>query len=173
MCGAGDILSFPDDGPLDDSAILAELDRLRNNDFIVRNAAVPSIAVPVPFDAAILLDRIRTQVDTWPSKKLLDPAFAAQLDRYLVAAADAYRRNEPKVGKEHIELLRKMLEREHKYLDHDDEDNDDTPEHKTATRLTIDRLAARVLDFDLRYVLKRMEKEHEHDHDESDRRKER
>jgi hypothetical protein len=54
-------------------------------------------------------------------------------------------------------------------LDHDDEDNEDTAEHKAATRLTIDRLAARVLDFDLRYVLKRTE----HEHEEGDRKKER
>jgi DNA-binding FrmR family transcriptional regulator len=52
-----------------------------------------------------------------------------------------------------------LLEHEHKYLDHDDEDNDDMAEQKAATRLTIDRLAARVLDFDLRYVLKRTEPE--------------
>jgi len=173
MAGVGDILNFPDDGPLDDSVIVAELDRLRDNDFIARNAAVPMIAVPSPFDAAVLLDRIRTQVDTWSGKQLLDPAYAVQLDRYMVAAANAYRGNQPKIGKEHIESVRKLLEHEHRFLDHDDEDNDDTAEHKAATRLAIDRLAARVLDFDLRYVLKRIEKEHEHDHDEGDRRKER
>ena len=139
--------------------------------FVGRNVAVPAITVPAPFDAAILLDRIRTQVATWPGKQLLDPAFATQLDRSMVAAANAFRNNQPKAGKEHIESLRKLLDHEHKYLDHDDEDNDDTAEHKAATRLTIDRLAARVLDFDLRYVLKRTEKEH--DHDEGDRRKER
>jgi hypothetical protein len=90
----------------------------------------------------------------------------------MVAAANAYRNNQPKVGREQIESLRKMLDREHKYLDHDDEDNEDTPEHKHATRLTIDRLAARVLDFDLRYVLKRTERGHEHEHGDGDRRKE-
>jgi hypothetical protein len=91
----------------------------------------------------------------------------------LGAAVESFRRNQSKAGREHIETLRRLLEHEHKYLDHDDEDNDDTPEHKAATRLTIDRLAARVLDFDLRYVLKRTEKEHEQDHDESFHRKER
>lgn len=161
--------TYAGDGPHGD--VEQQFNALRQKDFVSRYATLPTIAVPAPFDAAVLLDNIRAHVATWPSKQLLDPAFAAQLDRYLVAAADAYRRNEPKVGKEHIELLRKMLEREHKYLDHDDEDNDDTAEHKAATRLTIDRLAARVLDFDLRYVLKRMEKEHEYDHDEGDRKK--
>jgi hypothetical protein len=170
---SGDIFGFPDDGPDESSAIFAQLDQLRKNDFIVRNAVVPTIAVPNPFDAAALLDRIRAQVDTWPSKQLLDTAFAAKLDSNLVAAANAYRLNNSKAGKEQIESVRKLLNHEHNYLDHDDEDNDDTPEHKTATRLTIDRLAARVLDFDLRYVLKRMEKEHEHDHDDGDHKKER
>ena len=160
-------------GPTEQSAIKSELKLLEDNDFVSRNAAVPTVTVPVPFDAAVLLGNIRTHVATWPSKQLLDPAFLTQIDRYLVAAADAYRLNQPKAAKEHINTLRRLLERDHQYLDHDDEDNEDTPEHKHATRLSIDRLAARVLDFDLRYVLKRMEHEHEHEHGEGDRRKER
>ncbi len=149
--------------------VVKQFQAMRKNNFVPRNAAVPTIAVPVPFDAAVLLDRIRTHVATWPSKQLAEPAYAAQLDRYLVAAANAYRLNNAKAGKEHIETLRKMLAKEHRYLDHDDEDNDDTEERKAHTRFTIDRLAARVLDFDLRYVLKRIE----HDHEEGDRKKER
>lgn len=166
---AGEVFGFPDDGPLNDSAILAELNQLRDNNFIVRNAAVPTIAVPVPFDADILLERIRTHVATWPSKQLLDSAYAAQLDRYLVAAIDAYRLNNTKAGREHIVTLRKMLAKEHHQVDHDDEDDDDGEERRSATRFSIDRLAARVLDFDLRYVLKRME----HEHNDGERKKER
>jgi hypothetical protein len=164
--GFGDMgPSFADEGPRDE--IVNQLVVLQKNDFVPRNAAVPTIAVPNPFDAAVLVDRIRSHVATWPRQQLLDPAFAVQLDRRLISAADAYRLNNAKAGKEHIKKIRELLEHEHKYLDHDDEDNDDTPEHKAATRLTIDRLAARVLDFDLRYVLKRME----HEHEEGERRK--
>lgn len=162
LTGENEIFGFPDDGPLQDSAVFAELNQLRDNDFVRRNAVVPTIAVPVPFDAAVLLDRIRTHVATWPGKQLLDPAFAAQLDRYMVAAAEAYRLNNTKAGRENIMTVRKLLAKEHHNLDHD-EDDDDTEEHKTATRLTIDRLAARVLDFDLRYVLKRTGKEKDDD----------
>lgn len=159
-----EIFGFPDDGPLQDSAVFDELNRLRDNDFVRRNAAVPTIVVPVPFDAAILLDCIRTHVATWPSKQLLDPALATQLDRYLVSAADAYRRNQLKAGKEHIETLREMLKREHKELDHDDDENgthtERNDDHRATTqRILIDRLAARILDFDLKYVLKRTERE--------------
>ena len=157
---------FSGEGPDPSKTDIArQMQVIEQNDYISRNIAAPLVIVPNPYDAAIVLDRIRTHVATWPAKQLVDSVFASQLDRYLGAAAESFRRNQSKAGKENIDTIRKMLEREHKYLDHDDEDNDDTPEHKAATRLTIDRLAARVLDFDLRYVLRRTEHE-------GDRRKE-
>ncbi len=155
LSGDAPVHGWSGEGPPEDSAIIQQLHEIETHDFVPRNAAVPTIAVPVPFDAAVLLDRIRAHVATWPGQQLADPAFAAQLDRYLVAAADAYRLNNAKGGKEHIATLRKMLAKEHHNLDHDDEGDDDTEERKTSTQLSIDRLAARVLDFDLRYVLKR------------------
>ncbi|MBI5891354.1 MAG: hypothetical protein HZB47_11865 [Nitrosomonadales bacterium] len=171
LSGHAPVSMYPGEGPTGDLG--KELETIEQNDFVSRPAAVPTIAVPAPFDAALLLDRIRAEMQTWPAKQLLDPAFAAQLDRYLVAAAEAYRLNNIKAGKEHIDTLRKLLERDHKHLDHDDEDNDDPDERKAATHLSIDRLAARVLDFDLRYVLKRTEHGHEHEHKEGDHGKER
>jgi hypothetical protein len=142
------------------SDIGKEMAKITNNDFIPYNVAAPLIIVPNQFDAAIVLDRIRTHVATWPGKQLVvDAAYAAQLDRYLGAATESFRLNQPKAGREHIHTIRKMLAKEHHHVDQDDEDNDDTDERKTATRFTIDRLAARVLDFDLRYVLKRTEPE--------------
>jgi hypothetical protein len=169
--GDAPVHGWSGEGPDESSEIYNQIEQIIQNNFVPRNVAVPAIAVPVPYDAAVLLDSIRARMLAWTGKQLLNPTFATQLDRYIVAAADAYRRNQSKGGREHIESLRKLLEQEHRYLDHDDEDHDDTDEHKTATRFTIDRLAARVLDFDLRYVLKRSE--HEHEHEEGDRRKER
>lgn len=168
--GDSEITIWSDEGPIGE--IGSQLKQIQNSDYISRPAIVPSIAIPFPFDASILLERIRIEVQTWPIKQLLDATYVAQLDRYLVAAVTAYRNNQTKVAQEQIEALRKLLAKEHHYLDNDDEDNDDIAEHKAATTQSIDRLAARVLDFDLRYVLQRMEKEHEHHHDEGDRRKE-
>jgi hypothetical protein len=153
--GDSSVLTLPDEGPVGE--VGDQLEQLVQNDFVSRPAAIPAIAVPTPFDASILLDRIRTEMNGWPAKQQLDPAYAAQLDRHMVAAADAYRLSNAKAGKEHIKTIRKMLAKEHHNLDHDNEGDEDTEEHKAATRFTIDRLAARVLDFDLRYVLKRME----------------
>jgi hypothetical protein len=160
MDGIGEVLGFPDEGPVKDSAVLDELNRLRDNDFITRPAAVPTIAVPTPFDAAVLLERIQTQMHIWIGMQLLDAAFSAQLDRSFQSAISAYRLNQPKVGKKQIQTMRELLKKEHADADRED-DNDDRGEkgdhvdkNKTQ-RALIDKLAARILDFDLKYVMKR------------------
>jgi hypothetical protein len=153
-----DVFGFPDEGPVDDSDVLDELNRLRDNDFITRPAAVPMIALPTPFDPAVTLERIQAQVHTWISMSLLDSAFSAQLDRPFQSAISAYRLNQPKVGKKQIQTMREMLKKEHIDADRED-DRDDKGEgddkNKTQ-RALIDKLAARILDFDLKYVTKRM-----------------
>lgn len=128
------------------------------NNVVRRRLAVPTIAVPAPFDAAVLLDRIQAQMHTWIGMNLLDATFSSQLDRYLTAAADAYRRNQPKAAKEDIEKVREMLKKEHPDLGRDEEHESDQSQEKNDDRKSamIDRLAARILDFDLKYVTKRM-----------------
>ena len=131
---------------------------LISNNFVPRPAAVPTIAVPNPFNAAILLGSIQTQMHAWIGMQLLDATFSSQLDRYLTAAADAYRHNQPNAAKEHIQTLRRMLKKEHEDLGRDEEHESDKSQEKNDDKKAamIDRLAARVLDFDLKYVLKRM-----------------
>lgn len=146
--GRTPVLMFVDGGPT--GKIKNQLKDLRRNNFVSRAVAVPAIAVPKTFNAAVLLERIRSHVSTWSGMKLLDPAFAAQLDRHMAAASRAFKRNQPQTGRENIDSLRKLLEHEHGNLDRDAGNAGD----KSAT--SIDRLAARVLDFDLQYVLERM-----------------
>ncbi|MDH2917585.1 MAG: hypothetical protein PXX73_00110 [Sideroxydans sp.] len=163
-------LGFPGFAP--DGEVLELGERLHENDFIPGVAAAPMIAVPSPYSAAILIDRIRSHFNSWtampttgyngnvpPAAKinLLDATFASQLDRYLVAAAEAFRHNQSKVGRGHLETVRELLKKEHPDLERNDEASDDHDERKNTTRFTIDRLAARVLDFDVKYVLERSE----------------
>lgn len=159
MDGLGEVLGFPDEGPIEESAIKAELDRLRDNDFITRPAAVPMIAVPAPFDVAVLLERIQTQMHTWIGMQLIDATFSSQLDRYFQSAIGAYRLNQPKVGKQQIETMRALINKELPDLGRDEEhESDNTHEKSDAKKSTlIARLAALVLDFDLDYVTRRME----------------
>ena len=159
MDGMGDVLGFPDEGPVEDSAVFAELKRLRDNNFIARPAAVPTIPIPTPFDPAVVLERIQTHTHTWIAMQLLDPVFSAQLDRYFQSAISAYRLNQPKVGKKHIQTMRELIKKEQPEADRED-DKDDRGEkgddHDKNKRALIDKLAARILDFDLKYVTKRM-----------------
>lgn len=157
--GRAPVHGWSGEGPTDESAIDPQLRQIMRNNFVPHPVAVPAITVPSPFNAATLLESIQIQMHTWIGMQLLDATFSSQLDRYLTAAANAYRLNQPKAGKEHIQTLRKMLKKEHEDSDKDDEKEDGKHEGKhdnKSKRIPIDRLAARVLDFDLKYVLKRM-----------------
>lgn len=161
MEGVGAIFGYAGDGPAMDSTIRPELERLRKNDFITRPSAVPTIAVPTPFDPAVTLERIQTHMHTWIAMQLLDPAFSAQLDRYFQSAISAYRLNQPKVGKKQIQTMRELIKKEHADADREDDNDDrsqkgDHDDKNKNKRVLIDKLAARILDFDLKYVTKRM-----------------
>ena len=166
LSGGLALFGYPDDGPDEDSPIYEQIMKLRDNNFVVRPAAVPTISLPAVFDAAVVVDRIGEHVATWPGKQLADATLAAQLDAELVATANAYRANQPEVARDHIEILLDMIRREHKDIDREDDDeHDNTRAEKEQSRkattqpIRLDRLAARVLDFDLKYVLKRMKKD--------------
>jgi hypothetical protein len=159
MEGIGAVFGYAGSGPAEDSTILPELNRLQDNDFVPRNAAVPAIAVPNPFDAAVLLDRIQAQMHGWIGMKLLDATFSSLLDRSFQSAISAYRLNQPRVGKQEIQTMRELLKKEQPDLGRDEEHESDNSHEKNDDRKSalIDRLAARVLDFDLEYVTKRMD----------------
>ena len=120
---------------------------------------VPTIAVSNPFDAAVLLERIQTQTHSWIDKQLLDAAFSSQLDRSFQSAISACRLNQPRVGKQEIQTMRKLIEKEQPNMGRDEEHESDKNQEKNGDQKSalIDRLAARVLDFDLEYVTKRMD----------------
>ena len=134
---------------------------LLHNNFVRRSAAVPTISVTNPFDAAALLSSIQTQMHTWIGMNLLDATFSSQLDRYFQSAISAYRLNQPRVGKQQIEAMRELIRKEQPDMGRDEEHESDKNHEKKDDRKSalIDRLAARVLDFDLEYVTKRMGKD--------------
>ncbi len=179
--GDAELFWTEDEGP--QGEIGDELDRLEQSDYVQRSIAVPLIAVPTVFDPAIVVDRIRAHIATWPNfvttgyngnvppdKKifLIDSALATHFDAEMLAVATAYRANQPQVARDHMEILLDMIRREHKDIDRDDDDEHDNKraerdsDRKATTQpIRLDRLAARVLDFDLKYVLKRMKKDDE------------
>lgn len=156
--GNSPAIGFPDEGP--DGEISVQHQKLLQNDFVTRNAAIPSIAVPTPFDPAVTLERIQTQTHTWIVTQLLDATFSSQLDRYFQSAISAYRLNQPKVGKKQIQTMRELIKKEQPDADREDGNDDrgekgDHDDKNKTQRALIDKLAARILDFDLKYVMKR------------------
>jgi len=149
---------YDDEGPLPWSVVGNQLYVLETNNFVLRNVAAPTIAVLNPFDAAVLLESIQTQMHTWIDKQLLDATFSSQLDRSFQSAISAYRLNQPKVGKKEIQTMRELIKKEQPDLGRDEEHESNKGHEKNDDRKSqsalIDRLAARVLDFDLEYVTK-------------------
>lgn len=122
---------------------------------VPRLAAVPRIPAGQPFDPVLTLTGIQKHLNQdLVSLKLVDPVFASQLDRSLQAALDAAKLNNTRALKDHPKDLRRALKKEHDDVDKEDHDDDD--EGKPKKSGLIDKLAARVLDFDIKYVEKRV-----------------
>lgn len=142
---------FSGEGPDPASDISKQIQALYQNDFVARNAAVPAIAVPTPFDPAVTMERIQAQMHTWIAKQLIDPAFSSQLDRNFQSAADAYR-NQGQAGNGQIGRMLALLVQQYEELERGDEE---LVKKKSAVPAQIDKLAALVLYFDLKYVMQR------------------
>lgn len=150
------IQGFPDSGPDPESTVGKQFNELHSRDFVTRSAAAPRIPTGQPFDPTLTLAGIQKHLNqVLVSMKLVDPVFAAQLDLGLQAAIDAAKLNNTKALKEHLKDLRHALKKEHHDVDKEDDDKDDEDSKPKKSGL-IDKLAARVLDFDIKYIEKRI-----------------
>jgi len=148
--------SFPDQGPNMDSPVYEEFNLIISNDFVTRLAAVPRISVPTPFNAVVVLGGIQKHVkDDMASMQLIDPALLALIDRGLTQAIAAAQGGNTSSLRHEIMNLRQLLKQEHADVDKEETDSGDVEDDNKAKR-RITKLAARVLDFDLKYVEKRV-----------------
>ena len=151
-----DLGGFPDLGPSSDTPVGQQFSELmQNNESVRRFAAAPKIPNPTPFNAAVVLGGMQKHVkDDMASMQLIDPALAALVDRGLTQAiAAAQGGNTPSLLHE-IKSLRQLLKQEHADVDQDNDGDDDDKDKKPKPRIA--KLAAKVLDFDLKYVEKRI-----------------
>jgi len=120
--------------------------------------------VPSPFDAAIVINGIQSHIDTDLVKlKLIDPTFASELDRWLSAAIAAVSTGNLSAVRSDLDSAYALLEREHKGLEQGDEADGDSAGRDRGRSGLIDRLAAQVLAFDLKYVERRLFPDHDKD----------
>lgn len=137
-----------------DSAVAKQVAQLEDANFVSRNAAVPRIKVTTPFDASATLTGIKSHLDNdLATMKLVDPVLVSQLDRLLQAASDAANLGNTKAVRDDIKEARALLKKEHGDIDDDGDRDDDKKKSKSSS---IDWLAAKVLNFDLKYVERRL-----------------
>lgn len=128
---------------------------IEKNNFVGRPVAVPKIPIPNPFHAGPILEALQKHIkEDLVGIASLDASFAEQLDRSLATAVEAARRGNRDSLRAQLKDVRRMLKREHGDLD--DEDNADHEDDDKGHKKSIDKLAARVLDFDIKYVLKQV-----------------
>lgn len=159
--GATPVQGFPDAGPSPESAVGKQFKELKANDFVVRYAAVPLIPVPTPFDATAVLTSLQKHVkEDLVGMALVDPILVSKLDPLFVSAIESAQRGNAEGTRKTIKDIRHLLKREHEDVDKDedneDDDQDDKKKDKDKNKRLIDKLAAKVLDFDLKYVEKRV-----------------
>lgn len=158
--GLMSVLTYPDEGP--SGALVEFMEQggfLRKaSEGVLVPVAAPKIPVgQQPFDPVLTLTGIQKHLNQdLVSMKLVDPVFASQLDRGLQAALNAAKLNNTKALKDHLKDLRRALKKEHDDVDkeYDDKEDEDGKSKKSGS---IDKLAARVLDFDIKYVEKRLD----------------
>lgn len=174
--GAAPVSGYPDEGP--QGEIGDQLYRLEINNFVPRPAAVPTIPVtslltppggdtapglpgqpPAPINAGglspqsavLLLDMIRAEMSRWTGMKLIEPSLFTKLDQLVVSVTDALKLSDTQTAKNKLKDIQRLIKTLH--ADIDQESEGETDEEKPAA---LNKLAARVLNFNLKFVLKNL-----------------
>jgi len=158
--GVGQSSEYEDEGPDPESSeIEKQIGELEaTTRFVPRLAAAPMIPVPSPFDAAVTLERIQTHVHTWIEMKHLAPEFSVQLDLFFKEAIEAFRANQPRMGRPHLQNIRHLLKQAYADIENEAIADEQSSGNQGAQYKNgmISRLGARILDFNVKYVLKQL-----------------
>ena len=146
----------------------AKVAEIQAQDFLLVPVMAPIIAVPVPYSGPELARRIRNHVQTWPKYGHSSADALARLNRQFDVLIPALELNNKSAVRAAVLALRKECSDRHAGLD-DDRIEEDFDEHdagaqartaaekRAAPPVILDRVAARALLFNLRYLLQRIE----------------
>ncbi len=152
-----------------------KIDEIQDRDFVLVAVLAPVIEVPAPYNNAELARRLRSHVQTWPKYGHMSAGILDRVNRQfdvLIPALEA--NNKPAARGAVFELFKEVFSHHrglsHLKLDEDDEDQAATPlarlfvnpsavEARAPTpSVQLDRVAARSLAFNLKYLLARMQR---------------
>uniref|UniRef100_C6BL14 Uncharacterized protein n=2 Tax=Ralstonia pickettii TaxID=329 RepID=C6BL14_RALP1 len=151
---AGNAPNFPglgEDGFDPESALGRQLQQLVMHDYVDVWVAAPAISLTNPVNPTAVLTQLKTQVASWPSQKLIDQNVAATLDSQFQAALAALAQGNTQQAIQALRAARQMVSPFHR--EGQDEDEGPAEERRKEYGNKSSALAARVLQFDLRFLL--------------------
>lgn len=148
-----------------------KIDEIQDLDYVLVPVLAPVIPVPTPYIGAELARRIRTHIQTWLKYGHINADVLTRLNRQFDVLIPAMEINNKQTVRAAVAAIRKECADRNPGL-RDDSDGDEDDEHNStalprtpaqlsaAPALTLDRVAARALMFDLRYLMDRMDLGH-------------
>lgn len=154
-------------------ALTEQVAEVLSNDSVWVPVMLPAIVVPKPYDAAELSRRLKAHVSTWPESGLMDAAVWTALAPKLDALTAALGAKDNKAARAAAQAVLAQVRNHHAGVeesrgDEDDEANESksaerqlltargTLEKVSETMPPLNRVAARALTFNVRYLLERI-----------------
>lgn len=146
----------------------AKVDEIEAQDYLLVPVLAPVIPVPNPYNGAELARRLKAHVQTWLKYGHINADVLTRLNRQFDVLIPALEMNNKPAVRAAVAAMRKEGSDHQRELGDDKAGEDDdehdstalprTPAQRIATpALTLDRVAARALMFDLRYLMDRMD----------------
>jgi hypothetical protein len=146
----------------------AKIDEIEEFDYLLVPVLAPVISIPNPYNGAELARRLKAHVQTWMKYEHISGDELVKLNRQFDVLIPAMEINNKRAARAAVITLQKICADVHQGLGFekagdDDEEHGSTPLPRTpaqrsiAPSLTMDRVAARALMFNLRYLMDRME----------------
>lgn len=147
-----------------------KVDEIQGQDFLLVPVLAPVILIPQPYNGAELARRLKAHVQTWVKYGHITADVRDRLNRQFDVLIPALDGNNKPAARAAANEMSKDLFSYHRGLDHDklsEDDEDQAAEamprkfadhnNSTTQSTPVQRVAARALTFDLKYLLTRME----------------
>lgn len=146
----------------------AKVEEIQDRDYVLVPVLAPIIPIPDPYNGAELARRIRSHVQTWVKYGHVNADVLVRLNRQFDVLIPALELNNKQGARAAVQAIRKELADRHPGLDdakiEEDDDAFDASalarhhgKERAVEASPVDRVAARALAFDLRYLLKRLD----------------
>lgn len=145
-----------------------KVNEIQDLDYVLVPVLAPVIAIPNPYNGAELARRLKAHVQAWLTYGHINADVLGRLNRQFDVLIPALEINNKQAARAAVVAIRKECADRNPGLGEDkagedDDDRDATPQSRTpaqrsaAPTPTLDRVAARALMFDLRYLMDRMD----------------